>query len=40
MIESEQPYDYYAEKLANIMEQNKLLDPFEKNAFVRYVRGY
>ena len=40
MIDAEQPYDYYAEKLARVMEENQVLDPVEKSDFMRYVRGF
>ena len=39
MIAAEQEYDYYAETLVKIMEDNNLIHPAEKRSFVRYVRG-
>jgi|GEM_PF-3752676 hypothetical protein len=40
MIDAEEGYDYYAEKIALLMEESRVLDPEEKKDFIRYVRGY
>ncbi|MFH1505634.1 MAG: hypothetical protein ABIE94_01445 [archaeon] len=39
MMETQTGYDYYAEKLVQVMEENQVLDPEEKRDFMRYVRG-